>query len=88
MQHNFLDEFYTRSQDLFMPNPPDEKYEKAILERTITFTTIRSLKDAMNVTEKQHCGLTKLTDPQWKNLDDWLSGNAVLAPVGGGKGGN
>jgi hypothetical protein len=71
-----------------MPNPPDEKSEKAILERTITFTTIRSLKDAMNDNEKQHCGLTKLEDQQWINLDNWLSNNAVLAPVGGGKGGN
>ena len=70
-----------------MPNPPDEKSKKAILERTITFRTIRSLKDAMNDNEKALTGLTHLTDAQWKNLDDWLSGNAVLAPVGGGHGG-
>ena len=61
-----------------MPTQPDSK--KAILQRTVSFITIRSLKDAMNDDEKKLTGLTKLTDEQWKNLDDWLSGNAVLAP--------
>jgi hypothetical protein len=54
--------------------------EKAIILATQSFTTIRSLKEAMNDTEKEKTGLTELTDEQWKNLDVWLSGNAVLAP--------
>lgn len=70
-----------------MPPPPDPA-DKAILKRTVTFITIRSLKDAMNDNEKNLTGLTNLTDEQWTNLDTWLSSNAVLAPVGGGGGGN
>jgi hypothetical protein len=81
LQPNFLlDAFNTRSQDFSMPPPPANDPNKAIILATVSLTTLRPIEDAMNPTEKEKTGLTKLTAGELANLNEWLDGNAVLAP--------
>ncbi|MFL6596779.1 MAG: hypothetical protein ACJ8KF_02310 [Chthoniobacterales bacterium] len=63
-----------------MPPPPDDDPNKAIVLATVSLTTLRPIEEAMNDHEKQKTGLTRLTTEELKNLNEWLDGNAVLAP--------
>jgi hypothetical protein len=64
-----------------MPPPPKKKDESgAIILATVSLATLRPIEQAMNDTEKEKTGLTKLTPRELKNLNEWLDGNAVLAP--------
>ena len=46
----------------------------------VRIITLNRIDQAMNATDKQRTGLSKLTAKELVNLGTWLNNNAVLAP--------
>ena len=98
MQDNCLDEFYTRSQDSFMPPPPNKEHEevkkKDQPQKTLTeddalfIATVKIergkklIEQLMSEQDLKDTGIGRLTGPEKANLNAWLDPDKVLAPGG------
>ena len=89
MQHNFLDEFYARSQDFSMPpnKEPEKQPKKTVTEDDALFIATVKIKRGNKLIEQlmspqdlHDTGVGGLTAPQKAALNAFLDASLVLAP--------